>query len=418
MKIARAIIENFRHIKRLELDFTDSIGRVRDTTLLIGPNTSGKTTILDALAVSVGLSTELSYGRPGFELSPRSIVTKGSLYTKVTCWVRFSPEEISATKELSEIRKQGYAGNESSKGAPSAPKHLSPLPWPEVPDAEEVELMWTYPDPNNKSTRGFTRCDPWSAYTLFKGRVEVARLLATSRIGWDWFKRVGGVFTFDQQRTGMQKTIPREIWEIINGQSTGDEPSGRERRTSDPKTILLNLAVQSLLPPSVKRITEDGKQRITEDGKQRITEDGKIRTGSGIEQLDQFKLIQERYAQVCAPHNIVGAFRDESGVPDLVFNDGAFDYRYEGLSSGEQMLLLFLIRMVADNIHQSIVLVDEIELHQHPVWQRKLLHLLRQMGTGNQIIATTHSPYLRDVMPLEAVVELGEILEPAGVHPD
>lgn len=399
MKIARAVIENFRHIKKLELDFTDSLGRVRDTTLLIGPNTSGKTTILDALAVSVGLSTELSYGRPGFELSPRSIVTKGSLYTKVTCWVRFSPEEIAATKELSVIRYQTgiHIGN-------------PPIPCPKVPDAEEVELTWTYPDPKNKSTRGFTQCDPSNAGTLFKGRVEVARLLATSRIGWDWFKRVGGVFTFDQQRTGMQKTIPREIWEIIHGRSTGDEPGGRELRTSDPKTILLNLAVQSLLPQSAKRITEDGEQRITEDGKRR--------TGSGIGQLDQFKLIQELYAQVCAPHNLVGAFRDESGVPDLVFNDGTFDYRYDGLSSGEQMLLLFLIQMVADNIHQSIVLVDEIELHQHPVWQRKLLHLLPKMGDGNQIIATTHSPYLRDVTPPEAVIELGEVLEPAFAPAD
>lgn len=410
MKIARAVIENFRHIKRLELDFTDSLGRVRDTCLLIGPNTSGKTTILDALAVSVGLSTELSYGRPGFELSPRNIVTKGSLYTKVTCWVRFSPDEISATQELSEIRKQ--PGIET--------KGFGPNPWPKVPDAKEVELTWTYPDPNNKSTRGFTKCDPWSGDTLFKGRVEVARLLATSRIGWDWFKRVGGVFTFDQQRTGMQKTIPREIWEIIHGQSTGDESSRRERRTSDPKTILLNLAVQSLLPQSAKRITEDGELRITEDGEQRNTEDGKIRTGAGIEQLDQFKLIQERYAQVCAPHKLVGAFRDESGVPDLVFNDGTFDYRYDGLSSGEQMILLFLIRMVADNIHQSIVLVDEIELHQHPVWQRKLLHLLPKMGDRNQIIATTHSPYLRDVTPPEAVavIELGEVLEPAFAPAD
>jgi predicted ATPase len=379
MKIARAVVENFRHIKKLELDFTDSLGRVRDTTLLIGPNTSGKTTILDALAVSVGLSTELSYGRPGFELSPRNIVTKGSLYTKVTCWVRFSPDEVSATRELSEIRKQPGIDT----------KGFGPIPWPGVPDAEEVELTWTYPDPNNKSTRGFTQCDPWNAGALFKGRVEVARLLATSRIGWDWFKRVGSVFTFDQQRTGMQKTIPREIWEIIHGQSTGDEPSRRERRTSDPKTILLNMAVQSLLPP-----------------------------GSGIQQLDQFKLIQELYAQVCAPHNLVGAIRDESGVPDLVFNDGTYPYRYDGLSSGEQMLLLFLIRMVADNIHQSIVLVDEIELHQHPVWQRKLLYLLPKMGDGNQIIATTHSPYLRDVTPPEAVIELGEVLEPAFAPAD
>lgn len=380
MKIARAIIENFRHIKRLELDFTDSLGRVRDTTLLIGPNASGKTTVLDALAVSVGLSTGLSsYSRPDFALSPRTIVTKGSLHTKVTCWVRFSPGEIAATKELSEIRKQTDIDTRS----------FPEIPWPHVPDAEEVELTWIYPDPNNGLTTGFTRCDPWSSQTLFKGRVEVARLLSTGRIGWEWFERVGSVFTFDQQRAGMEKTIPREMWEIIQGQSVGSDTSGRERRTSDPKTILLNLAVQSLLPP-----------------------------GSAFQQLDQFKLIQQRYEQVCSPRRLVGAVRDESGTPDLVFNDGTYDYRYDGLSSGEQMLLLFLIRMVSEHIQQSVVLVDEIELHQHPIWQRKLLNLLPKMGEGNQIIATTHSPYLREVTPPGAVIELGEILEPAGAPAD
>jgi hypothetical protein len=208
-------------------------------------------------------------------------------------------------------------------------------------------------------------------------------------VGWNWFERVGSVFTFDQQRVGLGQTIPLDIWEIIEGQGGDGEAQRSDRRTSDPRKILLNLAVQSLVGPS-----------------------------SGLQQLDQFERIKERYAQVCSPHRLVGAVRDELGTLDLLFNDGKYDYRYDGLSSGEQMLLLFLIRMVSQHIHQSIVLVDEIELHQHPIWQRKLLHLLPKIGIGNQIIATTHSPYLRDVTPPEAVIELGEILEPAGAPAD
>lgn len=368
MKIARAIIENFRHIKRLELDFTDSLARVRDTSLFIGPNASGKTTILDALAVSVGLGTELVYGRPGLVLSPRTIVSRGSLFTRVTCWVRFSPDEISTTRELFNLAEEDNM---------------------RVPDAEEVELTWTYPDPHGRSEYGYTDYKPSWAWTLFKGRKKVARLLSTGRVGWNWFERVGAVFTFDQQRVGLGQTIPRDIWEIIEGQGGDGEGHKSDRRTSDPRKILLNLAVQSLVGPS-----------------------------SGLQQLDLFERIKERYAQICAPHRLVGAVGDESGTLDLLFNDGKYDYRYDGLSSGEQMLLLFLIRMVSQHIHQSIVLVDEIELHQHPIWQRKLLHLLPKVGIGNQIIATTHSPYLRDVTPPEAVIELGEILEPVGAPAD
>ena len=61
MKIARAVIENFRHIEKLELDFTDSLDRVRDLMLLVGPNACGKTTVLDALAAALGPSIELPW---------------------------------------------------------------------------------------------------------------------------------------------------------------------------------------------------------------------------------------------------------------------------------------------------------------------------------------------------------------------
>ena len=70
MKIARAVIENFRHIEKLELDFTDSLDRVRDLMLLVGPNACGKTTVLDALAAALGPSIELPWARPDSTSAP------------------------------------------------------------------------------------------------------------------------------------------------------------------------------------------------------------------------------------------------------------------------------------------------------------------------------------------------------------
>ena len=57
----------------------------------------------------------------------------------------------------------------------------------------------------------------------------------------------------------------------------------------------------------------------------------------------------------------------------------------------------------------AVVLIDEMELNQHPIWQRKLLHMIPQMGEDNQIIATTHSPYLRDAVRPDAVIDLGSL---------
>jgi len=358
MKVARAIIENFKKFEKLELDFRDELGRVREFTLIVGPNTSGKTTILDALAVSIGQGTALSYGRAGFTLNPPAIVRRGALNARVTCWVRFSPDEIAATKKLFELAERQDS----------------------VPNVEEVCLTWEYPDQQKQHRHGYTRYEPYTSWTLFKGRSIVAELLRTRRVDWKWFERVGGVFTFDQQRTGFGKTIPRDIWRLIYG---GLSDEGANRKTADPKTILLSLAVQSKL----KR--EGGQQ---------------------IDLPDQYEFIRERYADICAPNKLIGTAIDEIGAPDLIFSDGKYEYRYDGLSSGEQMLLLFLIRMVSEHIHQSLVFVDEIELHQHPIWQRKLLHLLPRIGIGNQIIATTHSHYLREAVPPEAVYDLGDLL--------
>mgnify|MGYP000614132610 CR=1 FL=1 len=41
---------------------------------------------------------------------------------------------------------------------------------------------------------------------------------------------------------------------------------------------------------------------------------------------------------------------------------------------------------------EGIVLIDEIELHMHPSWQRKILGALKSTFPNIQFIITTHSP--------------------------
>jgi hypothetical protein len=220
------------------------------------------------------------------------------------------------------------------------------------------------------------------AWVLLHGREQASRLLATGRADWSWFHRVGGVFTFDQERTGLGKTISRQVWSIIHGTPEATREN-EEPYTTDPRTILIELALQSLVPP----IVSEGRTP------------------------DEFRLVQERYAHVCAPRQLVGAVRHELGEFDIHFTDGQNQYTYEGLSSGEKNVLLFLIRVVAERMHRSIVMIDELELNQHPIWQRKLLHVLPQLGDENQIIATTHSPYLRDAVRPDAVIDLGNLVD-------
>jgi len=406
MQLARVEIENFRHLgtrkEPLKLDFADSLGRVRDFTLLVGPNTSGKTTILDAIALALGRGVGMACLRPDLKVSPRSIVRRGELNAKVTCWLRFSTEEIAATREifrLAEISEK-------------------------VPDLPEVKLTWIYPAPKQPSKSrvlttgihgsvywaiaptqsniftgthpintepnppgqdlGVIQSEPENGWLLLHGRDQAARLLATGRANWSWLHRVGGVFTFDQERTGLGKSISRQVWNIIHGTSEAAREN-EELSTTDPRTILIDLALQSLVPS--------------------IAASGKV--------PEEFRRIQETYAHVCAPRRIVGAVRDELDEFDVYFSDGEDEYTYDGLSSGEKNVLLLMIRFVAERMNQSVVLVDELELNQHPLWQRALVHQIQRMGEGNQIIATTHSPYLRGAVAPQAVIDLGSL---GGVH--
>ena len=42
----------------------------------------------------------------------------------------------------------------------------------------------------------------------------------------------------------------------------------------------------------------------------------------------------------------------------------------------------------------AILLIDEIENHLHPTWQRRVIPALRRHFPGLQIFATTHSPFV------------------------
>jgi len=75
------------------------------------------------------------------------------------------------------------------------------------------------------------------------------------------------------------------------------------------------------------------------------------------------------------------------------------------LSDGERSLLAIVADLVrrlslanpeiADPLQGAgVVLIDEIELHLHPTWQRNVIEKLRTTFPNIQFIATTHSPFV------------------------
>ncbi len=96
-------------------------------------------------------------------------------------------------------------------------------------------------------------------------------------------------------------------------------------------------------------------------------------------------------------------FNSISNQPSLTITKNSQDLRLEQLSDGEKMLLMLVTdlarRLAIANpsyhdalLGEGIVLIDEIDLHLHPQWQRNVVRSLTQTFPNCQFIVTTHSP--------------------------
>jgi predicted ATP-binding protein involved in virulence len=65
----------------------------------------------------------------------------------------------------------------------------------------------------------------------------------------------------------------------------------------------------------------------------------------------------------------------------------------------------------------GVVLIDEIDLHLHPSWQRRVVHDLRRAFPQVQFIVTTHSPQVLSEVPGDAVILLAESQPSAPAAP-
>ncbi|MCP4136134.1 MAG: AAA family ATPase [bacterium] len=57
---------------------------------------------------------------------------------------------------------------------------------------------------------------------------------------------------------------------------------------------------------------------------------------------------------------------------------------------------------------EGVVLIDEIDIHLHPAWQRHVIEDLRHIFPKIQFIATTHSPFIVQSLREEELINLSE----------
>lgn len=108
---------------------------------------------------------------------------------------------------------------------------------------------------------------------------------------------------------------------------------------------------------------------------------------------------------------------DTSHNSSLVIEKGGENLRIDQLSDGEKMLLLVvsdLARRLSianpgmdDSLQgKGVVLIDEVDLHLHPQWQREVIPAMGKTFPNCQFITTTHSPQVLSNVEKENILIL------------
>ena len=118
-------------------------------------------------------------------------------------------------------------------------------------------------------------------------------------------------------------------------------------------------------------------------------------------------------------------FKTVSPLMDPVFETATGDTPFYQLSSGIQSICYMFYEIISglsqyypesENVflEKGLVLIDEIEIHLHPEWQKVITSGLTKMFPNCQFIVTTHSPIIlshsqKDEEIIQLTIENGEI---------
>jgi energy-coupling factor transporter ATP-binding protein EcfA2 len=350
MKLRHASIRNFKGVRRLDLDLEP---QARHVTCLLGDNGSGKTTVLQAIALLLSLATRRTRDPASFNwhgFLPERVDSLGP--SSVELDVEFEPEELEA---MATLFQQWY------DSLPGEWRQSHTI----VPPGASPRVTLAYQSGKLSSPQG------WSGVNQFLGRYYIKALMKTDSSVRLRFRSVGDVFWFDQYRN-LGSALTQDDQAVESWQAGV---------TQYREFLVVNWAYHM------------SKQR---GGKDYIPD---------LERL--FSRIFERTKFVGVRPREMGR---TSGVEDSYFlleRDGK-EFDVAEMSSGEQAVFPLIYEFVRLEIARSIVLIDELELHLHPPQQQALLAALPKLGPDCQFMISSHSSFLSEVVPAHAAVRLEE----------
>lgn len=361
MKVKSISLKHFKKFYDLQLSFSDDItGNAKDVVVLYGGNATGKSTVMQALAASLGVATgrlkrpeDLEW--PGFEFA--LVDRTWGFPPEVILDIGFSPLEVQSTCDF-----------------------FSQVPdFAENPDAilpsleSEVQLVLD---------GGKVSAPNRAQYFQFRGREYARKLVRQSPIGFDLFKSVGSIFWYHEFRASTSLSMEEMESEI------GFDENLLRRRLADWMFF---------------------HQRV-------LAGRYKLRPG----QRDLYADLEKAYQSIFPDHRFEGSLprvgEPLMEEPWFFLHDGQNAYEIGEMSAAERAVFPMIIDFATLNIHNSVILIDAFDVHLPVDVQKTLLKTLPKLGVDNQFILATHSAETLELVDDQAVIDLSDL--DSGYHED
>lgn len=385
MYVTNISLENVRQFTHAEFNFRSGFN------LLIGENGTGKTTVLHGLLASLGSPRQTGKRRG---LSDQDIRV-GSRMLRVKTRVQ---EEPSCERILSYNKKFGKRSSRRGNGS-----DLTVLYYGSKESSTNALKSRRAPDLRNQSSREFVS-EEMFLYQNEHGLVgdsrpedRFGRSEEVSSFVRDVLARVSPQF-----KNFHWRFEPYQCSLIALSKNRSKEiPGGKELEKAIIRYLLEN--PQNLSGIEQRSIKIHPKGHILGDSKSRSV------TPPFYEILERFKVTGDMgmLSELTAEVRL---------TPRIVIETLAGKLLLSQLSDGQQRLFSLLVDIARnlslyaqDRIENTpaVVLIDEIDVHLHPRWQRIMVPALEDLFPCCQFIATTHSPFVIQAIDLRKVIRIG-----------
>jgi predicted ATP-dependent endonuclease of OLD family len=336
MKIKSITLHNYKKfVDEKRISFCDTDGNINDLTLIVGDNGTGKSSLLQAIVALIAPLTRDRFKVSNIDWSgfEYRFLQSGRRPLFIQSKIVFSETELEETvrfaKRLNELGGKLSIPNKN-KEVTVRFDYEKKLPSVSGPDAKN--------------------------YFQFSGYQYAKKLTLYEPDKTKLFEKVGNIYWYTEQRTSYN------INEVFVAQNS---------QIDSIRSYLSNAYSFHLA------ITE--KRRELQKG-----------------EFDFYEKLSKLYSTVFTNRTFIGSAPrfdvfEKNPVPDFFLSDGHNQYELSEMSAGVRGILLILMDFARYNINNSIIIIDEIELHLHAPLQQAFIRALSQLGYNNQFILTTHS---------------------------